>query len=121
MPQVGPLKIKAQLLCGDELAMGPGKADLLEAIDRDGSISAAGRALGMSYRRAWMLVDVMNRCWREPLVETMPGGGKLRGARLTPQGRLVLTAYRRLEASLERVGAQPAMAELNQLLLPAPR
>ena len=67
MIMTGPLKIKLQLFCGDEIAMGPGKADLLEAIAREGSISGAGRALGMSYRRTWMLVDVMNRCWRQPL------------------------------------------------------
>ena len=73
------LKLKLQLYCGDEIAMGPGKADLLEAIAREGSISAAGRAMGMSYRRAWLLVDTMNRCFRAPLVETHPGGGKNAG------------------------------------------
>ena len=57
-------RLKLKLHCGDEIAMGPGKADLLEAIAREGSISAAGRALGMSYRRAWMLVDAMNGCFR---------------------------------------------------------
>ena len=65
------LKLKVQLLCGDEIAMGPGKADLLDAIHTHGSISAAGRALGMSYRRSWLLVDAMNRCWTERVVETM--------------------------------------------------
>lgn len=94
---VGPLKLKAQLFCGTETAMGPGKADLLEAIAREGSISAAGRALGMSYRRTWLLVDTMNRCWEERLVETTLGGGVARGARLTPFGREVLDAYRALE------------------------
>src|SRR5665213_857482 len=84
MPMVGPLKLKAQLLCGDELAMGPGKADLLEAIRTEGSISAAGRKLGMSYRRTWLLVDTMNRCWAQPLVDATPGGGESRGTRLTP-------------------------------------
>src|SRR3546814_17276525 len=74
MIRSGPLKIKLQLFCGDEIAMGPGKADLLEAISAQGSISAAGRALGMSYRRTWLLVDVMNRCFRAPLVETAAGG-----------------------------------------------
>src|SRR3546814_15747755 len=69
MIRSGPLKIKLQLFCGDEIAMGPGKADLLEAISAQGSISAAGRALGMSYRRTWLFVDVMNRCFRAPLVE----------------------------------------------------
>src|SRR5262249_34457982 len=96
MPVMRSLKIKAQVLCGGDFAMGPGKADLMEAIERDGSISAAGRVLGMSYRRAWMLVDTMNRCWTEPLVETTPGGGETKGARLTNFGREVLGAYRSL-------------------------
>jgi molybdate transport system regulatory protein len=100
--KIGPLRLKAQVLCGDEWAMGPGKADLLDAIDRHQSISAAGRSMGMSYRRTWMLVDVMNRCWTERLVETLVGGGRERGARLTPTGRAVLAAYRALE---ERVAA----------------
>jgi molybdate transport system regulatory protein len=90
------LKLKLQLYCGDEIAMGPGKADLLEAIAREGSISAAGRAMGMSYRRAWLLVDTMNRCFAEPLVETHPGGGKQAGAKLTPAGEEALAAYRAL-------------------------
>src|SRR3546814_3854593 len=86
MIRSGPLKIKLQLFCGDEIAMGPGKADLLEAISAQGSISAAGRALGMSYRRTWLLVDVMNRCFRAPLVETAAGGSHGGGARLTTLG-----------------------------------
>ena len=77
------LKLKLQLYCGDEIAMGPGKADLLDAIAATGSISAAGRSLGMSYRRAWLLVDTMNRCFAERLVETVPGGGKAAGARIS--------------------------------------
>ncbi|OYY78513.1 MAG: ModE family transcriptional regulator [Sphingomonas sp. 28-62-20] len=98
--RVGPLKLKLQLYCGDEPAMGPGKADLLEAIDRSGSISAAGRALGMSYRRTWLLVDSMNRCFQDRLVEATAGGGKGRGARLTDAGRDVLARYRAMEARL---------------------
>jgi molybdate transport system regulatory protein len=98
--RVGNLKVKMQLLCGDEIAFGPGKADLLEAIDREGSISAAGRALGMSYRRAWLLVDAMRRCWSDPLVETLAGGGTERGARVTVHGRAVLRAYRALEGGV---------------------
>lgn len=89
--------MKLQLVCGDMFAFGPGKADLLDAIEREGSISAAGRALGMSYRRTWVLVDEMNRCFVEKLVETLTGGGKERGARLTEAGRAVLAAYRALE------------------------
>ena len=92
--------------------MGPGKADLLEAIERAGSISAAGRALGMSYRRTWMLVDTMNRCWSEPLVEAVPGGGRDRGAHVTDFGRKVLRAYRDLE---RRIGDSAGQSELQRM------
>lgn len=120
MPMVGPLKLKAQLLCGDELALGPGKADLLEAIQAEGSISGAGRKLGMSYRRTWLLVDTMNRCWSEPLVETTPGGGEQRGARVSAAGLEVLAAYRALEAALSAAAAGP-LKVLETRLLDAPR
>jgi molybdate transport system regulatory protein len=106
----GNLKLKAQLFVGEEIAIGPGKAALLEAIVAHGSISAAGRALGMSYRRAWLLVDVMNRCWPRPLVESSAGGAKGGGAQVTETGRAVLTAYRAFEAQL--AGASDASAEL---------
>src|ERR1700754_5025349 len=94
--RIGALKLKLQLMCGDQIALGPGKADLLEAIASEGSISGAGRALGMSYRRAWLLVDEMNRCFTDRLVETLTGGGRDRGARVTATGRIVLAAYREL-------------------------
>ena len=118
--RVGHLKIKAQLYCGDELAMGPGKADLLEAIAREGSISGAGRAMGMSYRRSWLLVDGMNRCWQEKLVETVAGGGHGRGATLTATGRAVLSAYRALEAGLAKTASGAVLAELDAMLRPTP-
>ena len=102
------LKLKLQLYCGDEIAMGPGKADLLEAIAREGSISGAGRAMGMSYRRAWLLVDTMNRCFASPLVETHPGGGKQAGAKLTADGQRALAAYRELSRKVE--GGVPGAA-----------
>jgi molybdate transport system regulatory protein len=117
---VGPLKLKAQIYCGDEIAMGPGKADLLEAIEREGSISRAGRALGMSYRRTWLLVDVMNRCWTGKLVETVAGGGKNRGARLTGFGRQVLDLYRAIERDLESAATASTLSALSGLLRPIP-
>jgi molybdate transport system regulatory protein len=95
------LKIKIQLYCGEEIAMGPGKADLLDAIEREGSISGAARVLGMSYRRAWLLVDVMNRCWQEPLVTTTPGMAS-GGARVSTYGQTVLQQYRALQAQALR-------------------
>jgi molybdate transport system regulatory protein len=84
-------------------AMGPGKADLLAQIDATGSISAAARAMGMSYRRAWILVDEMNHCFRSPLVETVMGGAGGGGARLTELGHDVLAEYRRLRENVAEV------------------
>ncbi|MGD9810296.1 MAG: winged helix-turn-helix domain-containing protein [Sphingobium sp.] len=113
-----PLKIKIQIYRGDEIAMGPGKADLLDAIARTGSISAAARDLGMSYRRGWMLVDVMNRCWREPLVEASAGGSRGGGARITESGRRILTLYRGLQSSMETASHGPECDALSALLRP---
>jgi molybdate transport system regulatory protein len=93
------LKLKLQLMCGDEIAMGPGKAELMRQIARTGSISAAARAMNMSYRRAWLLVDTMNRCFREALVEAHPGSGANAGARVTPHGASMLSAYETLVAA----------------------
>ena len=118
--RIGPLKLKAQLFCGDEPAMGPGKADLLEAIEATGSISAAARQLGMSYRRAWLLVDSMNRCWADALVSASVGGGSSRGARLTEAGREVLAQYRALEARIVDVMGQD-MGRLSAMLRESPR
>ncbi|WP_260923665.1 winged helix-turn-helix domain-containing protein [Novosphingobium sp. 9] len=101
MPTDPHLKIKIQLLCGDEIAMGPGKADLLDAIRAQGSISAAGRAMDMSYRRAWLLVDAMNRCWSEPLVRAYPGRARGSGAEVTPAGERVLKAYRQMQKTAQ--------------------
>ena len=86
------LKLRLQIMFGDEIAFGPGKAALLQAIAAHGSISAAARALGMSYRRAWLLVDTMNRCFTVPIVATVRGGG----ATLTETGHDILAAYARL-------------------------
>lgn len=112
MLRTGPLKIKLQLFVGDERAFGPGRADLLAAIDREGSISAAARSLGMSYRYAWMLVESMNHCFVEKLVEASPGGKRGGGAVLTDVGRGALVAYRTLE---QRMVANAQGDELDQL------
>jgi molybdate transport system regulatory protein len=119
--QLGPLKLKAQLLCGEETAMGPGKADLLEAIVSHGSISAAGRALGMSYRRTWLLVDTMNRCWQAPLVDTAAGGKRGGGAQLTPLGQEVLNGYREIERRVAEAAQSGPLAELAAAMRPTPK
>ena len=85
--------------------LGPGKVQLLEAIGETGSISAAGRSMKMSYRRAWLLVDDLNRIFRAPLVEAQPGGAKGGGAHLTPLGREIVASYRAIEAKALEAGA----------------
>lgn len=112
----GPLKLKLQFFCGDEAAFGPGRADVLEAIEREGSISGAGRALGMSYRRTWLLVDSMNRCFREKLVETASDGAPGRGARVSEAGRAILAAYRALQAELVAASRSGSREEIEALL-----
>lgn len=82
---------------GKAIAMGPGKADLLAAIRLHGSISAAAKHMSMSYRRAWQLVDVMNTCFKAPLVSSMAGGQHGGGAQLTPFGEQVLTHYHAIQ------------------------
>ncbi len=98
------LKIQARLMLDDEIAFGPGKADLLIAIQSTGSISAAGKHLGMSYRRAWLLVDAMNRCFQQPLVETATGGTQGGGTRLTPLGLDLIERYQQLQQDIHALG-----------------
>lgn len=115
------LKLKAQIMLGDEIAMGPGKADLLEAIEKTGSISAAGRALGMSYRRTWLLVDTMNRCWKDPLVETATGGSHGGGARLTALGKRVVQSYRDMQKMMADCAENSAFSGLLGVVRSIPK
>jgi molybdate transport system regulatory protein len=103
---------------GDSYAMGPGKADLLDAIHDTGSISAAGRKLGMSYRRAWLLVDEMNRCFRTPVVEARLGGSGGGGARVTELGHEALRRYRELQDQAW-AAVRKSIHEYQHLLNPA--
>ena len=113
---------------GEERAIGPGKIRLLEAIRKTGSITQAGIALGMSYRRAWLLVDDMNNCFREPVISTQAGGTHGGGAALTAFGASLIDQYRaieveahaatssrlnELEAACKRVGQLPAERKSN--------
>ncbi len=115
-----PLRLRFRLVADKDFAFGPGKADLLGHIADSGSISAAGRAMSMSYKKAWTLVDDMNKAFAEPLVDASKGGAAGGGARLTAQGEAVLARYRALEAQAEAAFA----AELEgfaRLLKPARR
>ncbi|MGY6411999.1 MAG: winged helix-turn-helix domain-containing protein [Alkalilacustris sp.] len=95
--------------------IGPGKAELLERIDRCGSIAAAGREMGMSYKRAWELVGTLNAMFRAPLVERTRGGPGGGGAVLTDAGREVLALYRTLERQAAEAGASPLDALRSRL------
>ncbi|MES2316884.1 MAG: LysR family transcriptional regulator [Pseudomonadota bacterium] len=107
--------VKLRLRHGDEIAMGPGKADLLAAIAETGSISGAARSMQMSYRRAWLLVDVMNRSFREPLVLGAAGGRQGGGASVTPAGLQVLAQFRAMQAA-STAAAQPFLEALEKML-----
>jgi len=101
---VPEIRFRLRIVLGDDIAIGPGKIDLLEAIGANGSITAAARTLGMSYRRAWLLVDTMNRCFETPVVTTEAGGVSGGGTRLTPAGKEVVRRYRSIEAKAAKAG-----------------
>ncbi|QCI66376.1 winged helix-turn-helix domain-containing protein [Phreatobacter stygius] len=95
---IARLSPRLRIVFGEAMRLGPGKIDLLEAIGRTGSISAAGRELGMSYRRAWVLVDAVNKMFTRAVVTAAAGGSQGGGAQLTEFGLALVTAYRRVEA-----------------------
>ena len=110
--------LKIRLLCGDIFAMGPGKADLLEAIQATASIAAAGRKLGLSYWKTRHLLDEMNQCFRQPVVAASKGGEKGGGAQVTETGRQALAQFRAMEA--DAGAAIAARVEAFQELLARP-
>lgn len=112
--------LRIRLYFEDGSMIGPGKADLLALISETGSIAGAGRRMGMSYKRAWGLVDVLNSMFDEPLVESSRGGAKRGGAALTATGERVLALYRDLEdksrrASAREIEALEAMLSENRM------
>lgn len=106
------VQFRVRITKGETIAVGPGKIALLEAISGTGSISAAARSLGISYRRAWLLVDEMNRALIAPVVDTAAGGLQGGGASLTATGEKVIHLYRRVE----KLSEQAAEDELKALL-----
>lgn len=108
-------RIKLRLEYDAPLTLGPGKADLLAAIDRLGSISAAGREMGMSYKRAWSLVEEMNAACAIPVVDSSRGGSGGGGARLTATGHAMLASFRALEQLLRDAGRHH-LAAIEHLL-----
>jgi molybdate transport system regulatory protein len=103
MPMVDDLMLRVQLT--KEHHLGPGKVRLLELIAELGSISAAGRAMAMSYRRAWLLIDSMNAAFRNPVITSAVGGKAGGGAVVTTFGREVIARFRRMEATTRKATA----------------
>lgn len=118
MPKPPSQGLRIRLVLGPDLRFGPGKADLLEGIAATGSIAAAGRRMGMSYKRAWMLVEAMNAGFATPLVETHRGGTAHGGATLSPLGADLLAAFRRLEAKAA-AATEAEAAAIRAALKPA--
>jgi molybdate transport system regulatory protein len=110
---------KLRVMFGAQIAMGPGKADLLQAIAATGSITAAARRMDMSYRRAWNLVSIMNGCFREPLVDTATGGEGGGGASVTPFGQQVLARFRKMQQGIDKAIAAD-IAAFSALLSDSP-
>ena len=110
LPTVARLTIRIDL--STHGAIGPGKVKLLELVGESGSISAAGRAMGMSYRRAWTLISELNQSFRSPVVETQLGGVRGGGAVLTDLGHDVIACYRAVERAAAKVSA-PQLAALD--------
>jgi len=95
------VKLALRIEFDEERAIGPGKARLLELIQQHRSIAAAGRAMGMSYRRAWLLVDDLNHCFDEPVVQAQHGGRAGGGAAITPFGQTLVEHFRAIEKEAE--------------------
>jgi len=108
-------RLRIRIIFGEAEMMGPGKAELLEHIERCGSIAAAGREMGMSYKRAWELVGTLNAMFRDPVVESTRGGPGGGGAVLTEAGREVLDLYRAVEREAAEAGAGPLAALRSRL------
>jgi molybdate transport system regulatory protein len=102
---------RLRIVLGPDIAIGPGKAAILEEVGATGSISAAGRSMGMGYKRAWYMVDTMNKCFNEPLVVTVKGGKRGGGARLSELGEEVLARYRKMEV----LSAKAIASEMDSL------
>ncbi|UES49780.1 LysR family transcriptional regulator [Roseibium aggregatum] len=112
-------RFRIRLVFGPDEMMGPGKAELLERIQRTGSIAAAGREMGMSYKRAWQLVETLNAMFRSPLVERSRGGARGGGAQITETGLAVLEEYRAIELKARAAG-DPHIEKLKTLLSDIP-
>lgn len=105
--------VRPRLQLGEAVAIGPGKIELLRNVGEHQSISAAAKAMGLSYKRAWLLVDTLNKGLRQPVVEAVKGGRGGGGARLTEFGSQLVRCYDALEARLAKAAARELAAMQN--------
>ncbi|WP_111493318.1 MULTISPECIES: winged helix-turn-helix domain-containing protein [Marinobacter] len=108
-------RFQLRLVSGKDVVIGPGKADLLEAVGRTGSIASATREMKLSYKKAWQLIHTMNQHFREPVITTATGGSRHGGAELTDLGRQVLAQFRALEARMAPEATPEAQALMTLL------
>ena len=111
-PSAPQWRFRARITAGERIAIGPGKIALLEAIERSGSITAAAKRLDMSYRRAWLLLDEVNRSLKQPAVDSAKGGTAGGGSVLTEAGRELVTLYRRVE----QTAAAACKADIRRIM-----
>jgi molybdate transport system regulatory protein len=90
-------RFRMRVTSGETISVGPGKVALLEAIQKTRSITAAAKSIGMSYRRAWMLIDELNAALKKPAVHSLKGGEHGGGSEVTPAGEALVDVYRRIE------------------------
>jgi len=108
------IMVRPRIYLGESIAIGPGKIDLLRQVAEGHSISAAARAMGLTYKRAWLLIDSLNQGFGRPVVEAVSGGKGGGGARLTPLGEALIVCYMALETKLNAT-AQPELDALRAL------
>jgi molybdate transport system regulatory protein len=112
---VKSVEARFRLRCREDIAMGPGKAELLEQVEKMGSIAEAAAQIGMSYMRAWTLIKTMQRCFKQPLVKVARGGAGHGGAELTETGKRVLALYREMEQASLRA-SRPSWQKILRLM-----
>jgi molybdate transport system regulatory protein len=109
------LQPRLRIRSGADIALGPGKVELLALVDETGSIGEAAKRMEMSYMRAWSLIQTMNACFQEPIIETVRGGNERGGAKLTETGRRALELYQQMEETSRRA-SQADWRVLQKLL-----
>jgi len=114
MSKVPDPSVRLRVVLAPGVGIDPGKADLLAGVHETGSIAAAGRQIGMSYKRAWLLVAALNSHFPKPLIEASKGGRSGGGARLTALGAEVLACYREMEQTTE-TAVTPILRRLSVL------